>query len=253
MLEIKNLKVSVDNKVILNDFNLKIEDGQICAIMGPNGVGKSTLSRVILGDKNYQILNGSIRYNNQRIDQMSTDERARLGIFLAMQYPNTIEGVSNQDFLKTAMESNLNRHIGLYEFILECEKNLKELKMDPSLIHRNLNDGFSGGEKKKNEVLQMKLLNPSLLILDEIDSGLDVDSMKIVFTNIKKYLEEHPKTSLLIISHYPMLFDYLKPDTVNILSQGKIIKTSNYSLAKDIFENGYNKYIKALNDEDKNE
>ncbi len=253
MLEIKNLKVSVNNKIILNKFNLEIKNGQICALMGPNGVGKSTISKVILGDKNYKVLEGTIKYNNQEITKLPTDKRAKLGIFLAMQTPSTIEGVSNQDFLKTAMESTFEKHIGLYQFILECEKAVKELKMDPTLIQRNLNDGFSGGEKKKNEILQMKLLKPSLIILDEIDSGLDVDSMKTVFTNIKDYLEENPQTSLLIISHYPMIFEYLKPDTVNILSQGKIVKTSDYTLAQEIFKNGYNKYIKALNQEDKNE
>ena len=253
MLEIKNLKVSVNNKIILNKFNLEIKNGQICALMGPNGVGKSTISKVILGDKNYKVLEGTIKYNNQEITKLPTDKRAKLGIFLAMQTPSTIEGVSNQDFLKTAMESTFEKHIGLCQFILECEKAVKELKMDPTLIQRNLNDGFSGGEKKKNEILQMKLLKPSLIILDEIDSGLDVDSMKTVFTNIKDYLEENPQTSLLIISHYPMIFEYLKPDTVNILSQGKIVKTSDYTLAQEIFKNGYNKYIKALNQEDKNE
>ena len=253
MLEIKNLKVSVNNKIILNKFNLEIKNGQICALMGPNGVGKSTISKVILGDKNYKVLEGTIKYNNQEITKLPTDKRAKLGIFLAMQTPSTIEGVSNQDFLKTAMGSTFEKHIGLYQFILECEKAVKELKMDPTLIQRNLNDGFSGGEKKKNEILQMKLLKPSLIILDEIDSGLDVDSMKTVFTNIKDYLEENPQTSLLIISHYPMIFEYLKPDTVNILSQGKIVKTSDYTLAQEIFKNGYNKYIKALNQEDKNE
>ena len=253
MLEIKNLKVKIDNKIILNNFNLKIEDGQVCAIMGPNGVGKSTLSRVILGDNKYKILEGEIIYNNNKLNKMPTDKRAKLGIFLAMQYPATIEGVSNQDFLKTAMSSMYDKHIGLYDFILQCEKASSELKIDKSLIQRNLNDGFSGGEKKKNEILQMKLLKPSLIILDEIDSGLDVDSLKIVFNNIKTYLEENPKTSVLIISHYPMLFDYLKPDTVNILSEGKIVKTGDYKLAQDIFKNGYNKYIKVLTDRKENE
>ena len=253
MLEIKNLKVSVNNKIILNKFNLEIKNGQICALMGPNGVGKSTISKVILGDKNYKVLEGTIKYNNQEITKLPTDKRAKLGIFLAMQTPSTIEGVSNQDFLKTAMESTFEKHIGLYQFILECEKAVKELKMDPTLIQRNLNDGFFFFFKKKNEILQMKLLKTSLIILDEIDYGLDVDSMKTVFTNIKDYLEENPQTSLLIISHYPMIFEYLKPDTVNILSQGKIVKTSDYTLAQEIFKNGYNKYIKALNQEDKNE
>lgn len=246
MLEIKNLKVSIDDKIILNNFNLKIEDGQICAVMGPNGVGKSTLSRVIMADKNYKVLKGDIIYNNKNINNLKVDERARLGFFLAMQYPTVIEGVSNQDFLKTAMSSVYDKHIGLYDFILKCEKACCELEMDTSLIHRNLNDGFSGGEKKKNEVLQMKLLNPSFIILDELDSGLDVDSLKIVADNIKKYKQEFPNTSILIISHYPMLFEYLNPDVVNVLYDGKIVATGNYDLAKDIFKNGYNKYINVV-------
>lgn len=249
MLKLTDLKVSIDNKTILNEFNLEIKPGEICAIMGPNGVGKSTLSRVIMADNNYKILSGDIIFNNEKINDLKTDERARLGIFLAMQYPTAIEGVSNQDFLKTAMSCVENKHIGLYDFILKCESACKDLAMDTSLIHRNLNDGFSGGEKKKNEVLQMKLLNPSFIILDELDSGLDVDSLKIVADNIKKYKENNPNTSILIISHYPMLFEYLNPDVVNVLYNGKIVKTGDYSLAKDIFKNGYNKYINVIDQE----
>lgn len=148
------------------------------------------------------------------------------------------------------MASVYDKHIGLYDFILQCEQACNDLAMDTSLIHRDLNDGFSGGEKKKNEVLQLKLLKPSFIILDELDSGLDVDSLKIVAKNIKDYLKEFPKTSLLIISHYPMLFEYLKPDTVNILAGGKIVKSGNYELAQDIFKNGYNKYINVVGNEE---
>ena len=242
-LEIKNLNVKVENKEILKDFNLNIEEGKIHVIMGPNGVGKSTLSHVIMGDNNYQITNGDIFFNNQSIKDLTTDERSRLGIFLAMQYPMEIDGISNQDFLRTAMSAHANKYIGLYDFILKCEKATEELQMDKELIHRPLNIGFSGGEKKKNEVLQIKLLEPSLIIMDELDSGLDVDSLKIVAQNIKNYLEDKKETSVLIITHYPMLLEILKPDYVHILSNGKIIKTGDYSLAKDIFANGYNKYI----------
>ena len=176
MLTIKNLAVKVENKQVLEDFNLEIDDGSIHVIMGPNGVGKSTLSRVIMGDNNYKVLKGSITFNGEDITKLSVDVRSKLGIFLAMQYPLEIDGVSNQDFLRTAMSSREGKQVGLYDFILQCEKASDELKMDKNLIHRSLNVGFSGGEKKKNEVLQIKLLKPKFIILDEIDSGLDVDS-----------------------------------------------------------------------------
>ena len=162
-LEIKDLSVSVDNKIILDKFNLSINDGEIHAIMGPNGVGKSTLSRVIMGDNRYKIISGDILFNGTSIINKTTDERSRLGIFLAMQYPMEIEGVSNQDFLRTAISQKNNQRIGLYDFIKQCESGLEDLKMNKELVHRSLNVGFSGGEKKKNEVLQIKLLKPSLI------------------------------------------------------------------------------------------
>ena len=209
MLKINNLEVATDNKIILKDFNLIINDGEIHTIMGPNGVGKSTLSRVIMGDPNYKVLNGEMTFNGDNLMVLSTDERAKKGIFLAMQYPMEIEGVSNQDFLRTAIGSVNNKRIGLYDFILKCEKGAEELSMNKDLIHRSLNVGFSGGEKKKNEVLQIKLLTPKFIILDELDSGLDVDSLRIVGENIKKYKEENPNTSILIITHHPFIWDPL--------------------------------------------
>ena len=244
-LEIKNLGVVANSKNILNDFNLDIKPGEIHALMGPNGVGKSTLSRVIMGDKNYQVVNGDILVDNKSILGLKTDEISRLGIFLAMQYPTEIEGISNQDFLRTAMANINNKKVGLYDFIIKCEKAIEELEMDKSLIHRSLNVGFSGGEKKKNEVLQIKLLQPSLIILDELDSGLDVDSLRITSENIKKYKDDNPNTSILIITHHPKILDYLNPDFVHIISSGKIVKTGNYDLALDIEKNGYNKYLKT--------
>ena len=201
MLSIKKLNVSVDEKEVLNDFNLDIKDGSIHVIMGPNGVGKSTLSRVIMGDNRYKVTNGEIIFNNVNINELTPDVRSKMGIFLAMQNPLEIDGVSNQDFLRTAMSSHAGKNIGLYDFILKCEKASEELKMDKSLIHRTVNVGFSGGEKKKNEVLQIKLLNPKFIILDELDSGLDVDSLKIVAKNILSYKEEKKDTSILIITH----------------------------------------------------
>ena len=253
MLKIENLDVSINNKKILNNFNLIINDVKIHTIMGPNGVGKSTLSRVIMGDSNYKVLSGDITFNGDSILPLSVDERAKKGIFLAMQYPMEIEGVSNQDFLRTAISAMDNKRIGLYDFILKCEKGAEELSMNKDLIHRSLNVGFSGGEKKKNEVLQIKLLKPKFIILDELDSGLDVDSLRIVGENIKKY---NPNTSILIITHHPKILEYLKPDYVHIISGGTIIKSGDYTLAEEIEEKGYNEYKNRKNnitEEGKNE
>ena len=240
MFKINNLEVVTDNKIILKDFNLIINDGEIHTIMGPNGVGKSTLSRVIMGDPNYKVLNGEMTFNGDNLMVLSTDERAKKGIFLAMQYPMEIEGVSNQDFLRTAIGSVNNKRIGLYDFILKCEKGAEELSMNKDLIHRSLNVGFSGGEKKKNEVLQIKILKPKLIILDEIDSGLDVDSLKIVCENINEYKNEFPDTSILIITHYPRILEAIKPDYVHIMKNGKIVKTGDLSLALETEQVGYN-------------
>lgn len=247
MLSIKNIDVLVEKKSVLKNFSLDIDKGRIHVIMGPNGVGKSTLSRVIMGDNNYKIENGSITFNGEDITNMSTDMRSRLGIFLAMQYPLEIDGVSNQDFLRTAMSSHQEKNVGLYDFIVNCEKAVEELKMDKNLIHRSLNVGFSGGEKKKNEVLQIKLLKPKFIILDEIDSGLDVDSLKIVANNIVKYKEENKDTAILIITHLTKILEYIKPDYVHVLGDGHIIKTGDYSLALDIEKDGYKKYLDKSN------
>lgn len=248
LLNIKKLNVEVDNKKILKDLSLEINEGEIHAIMGPNGVGKSTLSRIIMGDNKYKLLSGDILFNNESIINLKTDERARLGIFLAMQYPTEISGISNQDFLRTALSQNDNKRIGLYDFILKCEKGAEELSMNKDLIHRGVNVGFSGGEKKKNEVLQIKLLMPKFIILDELDSGLDVDSLRITSENIKKYKEENPNTSILIITHHPKILEYLHPDYVHIMDNGKIIKSGSYELALEVEKNGYNYFKNGNND-----
>ena len=245
MLSIKNLDVSIEEKKVLKNFNLDISDGSIHVIMGPNGIGKSTLSRVIMGDNNYKVLNGDIIFNNESIKDMAVDVRSKLGIFLVMQYPLEIDGVSNQDFLRTAMSSHEGKKVGLYDFINRCEKASEELKMNKELIHRSLNVGFSGGEKKKNEVLQIKLLKPSFIILDELDSGLDVDSLKIVASNIAEYKKENPNTSILIITHLTNILEYIKPDYVHIMANGNIVKTGDYSLAKLIEKEGYESIIKS--------
>jgi len=180
ILKIENLKVSVENKIILNDFNLTIKSGETHAIMGPNGTGKSTLSKVIMGDTNYKIIEGSIYFDDKLINDLTVDERARLGIFLGLQMPPSIDGVTNADFLRTARSVKEGKDFKLMQFIKEINSETENLNMDKEMIHRSVNKGFSGGERKKNEILQMYILKPNTVILDEIDSGLDVDSLKIV-------------------------------------------------------------------------
>lgn len=241
MLKIDNLNVTIDKKHILKDFNLEINSGEVHVIMGPNGTGKSTLSRVIMRDEKYNVENGNIRFYDEDIINLSTDEVARKGIFMAMQLPPEIDGVSNTDFLRTALNSREEK-VSLLKFIKKVEKSCNDLSMREDMIHRNINKGFSGGEKKKNEILQMKILEPKLIILDEIDSGLDVDSLKIVGDNVNSYLEEHKDSSVLMITHYPRLLEYIKPDYVHIMVDGKIVETGDYTLSFDIEKNGYEKY-----------
>ena len=240
--------ISKDKKEILKDFSLEIGKGEIHVIMGPNGTGKSTLSKVIMGSRDYIVASGDMLVDGDSILPLSTTERSRKGIFLAMQSPMEIDGVTNQDFLRTAISQKNQERIGLYQFIQDCEKATEELKMNKDLIHRSLNVGFSGGEKKKNEVLQIKLLHPSLIILDELDSGLDVDSLRIVCQNLQDYMKENPDTSILIITHYRMILDYLKPDYVHIIANKKIVKTGDYHLISDVEKNGYSKYLKLEED-----
>ncbi len=240
-LEIKDLNVSVKDKKILNNFNLKINQGEIHAIMGPNGTGKSTLSKVILGDKNYTIEKGDILVDHESILSLETYERARKGIFLCYQNPISIDGITNSEFIRTALNEQNEKKVGLYEFIKSMEKNIDSLKMQPDMMHRNLNQGFSGGERKKNEVLQIKMLKPKFIIFDELDSGLDVDSLKIVCDNIKEYLQEYPNTSVLLITHYTRILDYLKPQYVHMMKNGEIVESGDYTLAKNIEKYGFNK------------
>ena len=238
-LKILNLSVEVKGKRILNNFNLEIKSGEIHAIMGPNGTGKSTLSKVIMGSHDYTVIKGDIVYNGESILDKDVDERSRLGIFLAMQSPLSIDGVTNSEFLKTALSSKTGENVGIYQFIKQMEKAMDDLKMDQAMMHRSINQDFSGGERKKNEILQMKVLKPTFVVLDELDSGLDVDSLKIVCDNILSYKEEYPDTSFLIITHYSRILDYLKPDYVHVMKDGKIIKTGDFSLAKQIEEEGF--------------
>lgn len=241
MLNIKNLSVKViDSDInILNKLNLEIGNGEVHAIMGPNGTGKSTLAKVIMGHYQYEVTNGSIKFNNKDITKLSVDERAKLGIFLSMQDPTVIDGVSNSEFIRTAQNEINGSKTNLYEFIKNMESSLDDLKLDSNMIHRSINKDFSGGEKKKNEILQLKLLKPKFIILDELDSGLDVDSLKIVSKNINNYLKENKDCSILIITHYPRILEYIKPDYVHILKDGNIKKTGDMKLALEIEKNGY--------------
>ena len=238
-IKIENLKVKIEDRILLDGFSLDINDGEIHAIMGPNGTGKSTLSKVIMAHPDYQVLNGTIIMDNEPIDSLTTDERAKKGIFLAMQSPISIEGVTNSEFLRTAKSSITNDHVDIFPFLTEVNQYIRDLKMDDKMLSRSINEGFSGGERKKNEVLQLKLLKPKFIILDEIDSGLDVDSLRIVAENINKYKIENPKTSLLIITHYPRLLEYIHPDFVHIMANGKIVKTGDASLALIVEKEGY--------------
>jgi len=238
--QINNLSVnSKDKKEILKDFSLNINPGEIHVIMGPNGTGKSTLSKVIMGSSDYIVNSGDILVDNESILPLTVDERSRKGIFLAMQSPISIEGVTNSEFLRSALSSKEDRNVGIYEFIKMMEESMSDLKMNDNMMHRSINQDFSGGERKKNEILQMKILKPNFIIFDELDSGLDVDSLKIVCDNVNNYIKEYPNTSILIITHYTRILDYIKPDYVHVLKNGNIVKTGDFSLAKKIEEKGF--------------
>ena len=242
ILNIDNLTVKVAGKTILKDFCLEIKSGEIHAIMGPNGTGKSTLTKVIMGDPNYEIVKGTISYNGKVINDMPVNERAKLGIFLGMQMPMAIEGVTNADFLRSALRAKEGDKFKLLPFIREVDELTKKLHMDPDMIHRGINDGFSGGERKKNEILQMNILKPDAVLLDEIDSGLDVDSLKLVGQAIMDYYNDR-KPAILLVTHYQRLLDYIKPDFIHIMKDGKIVLSGDKTLALKIEEEGYDKLV----------
>ena len=250
MLEIKNIHVNVKDldKEIISDLSLTIPNGEIHAIMGPNGTGKSTLSKAIMGHYKYELTSGDILFDGDSIKDLTVDERAKKGLFLAMQDPTVIDGVTNSEFLKTAKKEITGENIDYFDFINGIDKALKDLEFDDNMIHRHLNKGFSGGEKKKNEILQIKILKPKFIILDEIDSGLDVDSLKIVCKNINSYLKENKDASVLIITHYPRILEYIKPNYVHIMNNGKIEKTGDINLAFETEKNGYNSTNKVSDD-----
>ena len=238
-LKLINLTVSVEGKIILNNFNLEINSGEIHVLMGPNGAGKSTLTKVIIGDPNYKIESGEIYYNDILLNDKSVDERSRLGIFLGMQLPPEIEGVTNADFMRTAVSTREKENFKLFDFINNIEKTIEKLEMNEDMIHRDINKGFSGGERKKNEILQMYVLKPNMIMLDEIDSGLDIDSLKIVGEAVMDYYKSN-KPGILLITHYDRLLDYIKPTHVHIIKNGSIVKSGDYSLVKEIEKTGFN-------------
>ena len=246
-IEIKDLTLKIKEKIVLKDFNLNIKKGETHVIMGPNGVGKSTLSKAIMGSPEYDIVSGDILVNGTSILSLSTDERARLGIFLSFQNPIDVEGVTNQEFIKMAINARRDEPIGLYDFIKELESNYNDLKLSKDMMHRSINKNFSGGEKKKNEIIQLKTLKPGFVILDELDSGLDVDSLKLVCDNILDYKKEY-SPSILLITHYNRILEYLKPDFIHILIDGSIVKTGDYTLAKKLEDEGYKTFISCENE-----
>jgi Fe-S cluster assembly ATP-binding protein len=241
LLEIKNLQVSINENEILKSLNLTINKGEIHAIMGPNGSGKSTFSKVIAGHPAYSILSGDILFKGLSILDLEPEERSNLGIFLAFQYPIEIPGVSNEDFLRLAYNSKQKfcnkSELDPLEFLSIVTEKLKLVNMSPSFLSRNVNEGFSGGEKKRNEILQMILLDSELTILDETDSGLDIDALKIVSNGINNFMT--PDKSIILITHYQRLLDYINPTYVHVMQNGKIIKTGSADLAKELENRGY--------------
>ena len=241
VLDIQNLEASIDNKKIIKNLNLKVKENEIHVIMGPNGCGKSTLSKILAGHPSYTVTKGSVSFFSKNLLDLSPEERSHEGVFLAFQYPVEISGVTNYDFLRLAYNEKQkylkNREVTPLEFMTLIETHLKQLKIPFEFLNRDLNQGFSGGEKKRNEILQMLLLEPTLVILDELDSGLDIDAIKIICETIMKNFSS--KTSIIVITHYPKILSYLTPDYIHIMREGKIIKTGHLELIETLEKDGY--------------
>ena len=241
MLKIENLHVSIEDKSILNGLNLEVNPGEVHAIMGPNGSGKSTLSAVIAGNEDYEVTKGNIFYKDENIEDLSAEERAHKGIFMSFQYPVEIPGVTVTNFIKTAINSNLKARGQKEMHDNEMLKNIRDkaalLEIDSKFLSRSLNEGFSGGEKKRNEIFQMAMLNPTLAILDETDSGLDIDALRIVANGVNKLRNEN--NAIIVITHYQRLLDHIIPDYVHVLQDGKIAKSGDKNLALQLEEKGY--------------
>ena len=242
MLEIKNLKASINNRDIIKGLDIKIKPGELHAIMGPNGSGKSTLANVLSGKNGYQI-SGAIQFKGKNLIEIPVDERAQKGIFLAFQYPTEIPGVNTNNFLKTSLnkvrKARGEKELDTLTFLKIVKEKTAELGIDEKILSRQLNVGFSGGEKKKNEILQMKILDPSFTILDETDSGLDIDALKTIANGVNSSRDK--MKSFLVITHYQRLLDYIKPDFVHVLSDGKIVKSGGMELAEELEKTGYKK------------
>jgi Fe-S cluster assembly ATP-binding protein len=246
MFKISNLTVSIDNKEILKNFGINVGPGEVHAIMGPNGSGKSTLAHVCAGKEEYTVLSGNVVLNDEELLDMEPEERSTKGLFLAFQYPIEIPGVTTMTFLKSSLEAHYKANgrdpLTTPEFMKYVKSKATELNIDDSMIKRPLNVGFSGGEKKRNEILQMALLDPKICILDETDSGLDIDALRLVAEGVNKLRNNN--RSFIVITHYQRLLDYIKPDFVHIMHDGKIIQTGDSSLALDLEKSGYANYIK---------
>lgn len=238
-LKIEDLRSKIEGKEILKGLTLEIHGGEIHAIMGPNGTGKSTLASALMGHPKYEVTDGKVTLDNEDLLEMEVDERARAGLFLAMQYPSEIAGVTNSDFLRSAINARREEgdEISLIRFIREMEGKMKGLEMNPEFAHRYLNEGFSGGEKKRNEILQMMLLEPKFVILDEVDSGLDIDALRIVANGVNEM--RSPDRGFLIITHYQRLLNYITPDFVHVMMQGRIVKSGGPELAHRLEAEGY--------------
>jgi len=241
MIKIEDLHVDIDGKQLIRGLNLEIKSGEVHAIMGPNGAGKSTLAKVLAGHPSYEITNGRITFQDKDLLSLEPDERAHLGLFMSFQYPVEIPGVSNIEFLRVALNAKRKAQgkpeLPILDFEVLIDEKLALMEMKPEFKGRNLNEGFSGGEKKRNEILQMAVLEPILAILDETDSGLDIDALRVVARSVEKL--KTPDRSILLITHYQRLLDYLKPDFVHVMLNGKIVKSGGPSLALELEEKGY--------------